>query len=148
MSSRITADDVHSGLHGSGDALLKSLGEMMMGRDICDGSAIGDYVPLESPIVPEKFAKKSRVGASGLAVQGIVGTHDGTDVGLRDGGAKSGKIGVLHIVERCTHVNVVPRGFLATVNSEMLRSGEGLALLKIPTLQTPHQPNSHPTHQQ
>src|SRR5260370_16945753 len=76
MSSRITADDVHSGLHGSGDALLKSLGEMMMGRDICDGSAIGDYVPLESPIVPEKFAKTSRVGASGLSVHGIARTHD------------------------------------------------------------------------
>jgi len=62
---------------------------------------------------------------------------------LRDGGAKSGKIGVLQIVERCTHVNVVPRGFRATVNSEMLRSGEGLEVMRIVTLQTRDERKAH-----
>jgi hypothetical protein len=98
--------------------------EPVAAGDVGDGSAVGGDVAGELPVVAENVFEQHGVGAGRLAIDGVVGAHDRVGVGLGDGGAEGGQIGVPEIVGRDVNVGGVARRFRPAVDGVVLGSGD------------------------
>ena len=95
---RRAAIQIRPGFDGVGVSLFGAGGKMMPTLDIGNRIAIGDHVPVESPILAQMLLKQHGVGARRRPVDGVVGAHDRIRVTVHDGGAERGEIRVLEIV--------------------------------------------------
>ena len=108
--------------------------EVMAVENVDDGAAVGDDVAFEFPLVAELIFEQERVGARGLAVDAVVGAHDGAGFALRDRRAKGREIGVEFVVLADVHVGFVARGFGAAVDGEVFRRGDDAVIVRIVAL--------------
>ncbi len=93
-------------------------------EDVDDRAAVGDDVALEAPLAAELILEQELVGAGGLAVDAVVGAHDGVGLALGDGGAEGGQIGVELVVLADVDVGGVARGLGTAVDGEVLGGGD------------------------
>src|SRR5690348_1491506 len=107
---------------------------MMAVEYVGDCAAVGDYVSLKSPIMPQVIFEQGGVGASRLAIERVVGTHHRLCLALDDRCAKRGKICVLHVVRGRLHINAVSRGPRAAMDSEVLGSSHRLQVFGVVAL--------------
>ncbi len=75
------------------------------------------------------------VGAGGVLIDGVVGAHDGVGLGVDDGGAEGGEVGVPEIVRGGVDVGGVAGGFGAAVDGVVLGRGDGLEVGGVVALQ-------------
>ncbi len=86
----IAADEVHASFEDCGNSLFGSGRKMVAAKDVGDRTAIGDYIAVKTPILTEMLLQEIGIGASWLAVQGVVRAHHGFGLALHDRGAKCG----------------------------------------------------------
>ena len=109
-----------------------------------DRPAVGDEVALKAPFSP-KLLHEIGAGAAGLAVEPVVGAHDGLHA-LVHQRAERHEIGLLQVLLRYPGVEAVPQGLGTAVGREMLGAGgrlQGLAL----ALQAPYEGAPQPGRQ-
>src|SRR6185437_16618238 len=90
----VNAFIVHATLQRDRRRLRLRRAVMMVPEDIANGIAIRDYISLKMPGSTKRVLQEKFVGASRLAIDRIVGTHDRSCVTLYDRSAKCGRIGV------------------------------------------------------
>ena len=84
---------------GDGGGVLVGRGVVGLGfEEVVDGAAVGGDEALEVPVAAEDGLEEHLVGAGGVVIDGVVGAHDGVGLGLGDGGAEGGQVGVPEIV--------------------------------------------------
>ena len=81
LDGEVDALVVHAAAQADGGGLGLGGIELVAVVDVEDGAAVGDDVALEVPPAAELVLKQELVGAGGLAVDGVVGTHDGAGLG-------------------------------------------------------------------
>ena len=124
------ADAVGGGVFGVG------AGVVILGLvEVIDGAAVGGDKALEVPVLAEDVFEQEIAGAGGFAVDGVVGAHDGVGLGVDDGGAEGGEIGVPEIVRGGIDVCLVASGFGAAVDGVVLGRGDGAEVLGIVALE-------------
>ena len=116
--------EIGAGFYRGGGGVGHVGSEVVAGVDVGDGGAIADDVAVEVPGIAQMIAQEHGVGAGGRSVDGVVGAHHGLSVGLGDGGAEGGQIGVLEIVRRHVDVVLMARGLGAAVHGVVLRRGD------------------------
>ena len=89
-------------------------------EEVVDGSAVAGDEAFEGPVGAEDLFEKKVAGAGGLAVDGVVGAHDGVGFGFDDGFAEGGEVGVPEIVGGGVDVGAVAGGLGAGVDGEVL----------------------------
>jgi hypothetical protein len=115
---------VHAAAKADGGGLRLGGVEVVAVVDVDDGAAVGDDVALEVPLAAKLVLQQELVGAGGLAVDGVVGAHDGVGVALGDGGAEGGQVGVFSSCLLTVDVGGVAGGLGAAVHGEVLGSGD------------------------
>jgi hypothetical protein len=91
----------------------------MAGEDVGGGGAVGDDVAVEVPRVAEVLLEEHGIGAGRGSVDGVIGAHDGLRVGLSDGGAEGGQVGIFEVVRRDVDVGLVAGELGAGVDGEV-----------------------------
>ena len=130
------AVQVGAGLQGGGAGLGGSIGEMVIFVEIPDGPAVGNHMTLEAPFVPQIFLKQLRAAAAGIAVDCVVGAHDGLHIGFLHRRFKGGQVGFLHVLFAGVDIEVVPLRLGAGVDRKMLGAGGGFQVFPV-SLQAP-----------
>src|ERR1700722_3920100 len=116
---------------------------MMAVENVDDGAAIGNHVPFEFPFVAELIFEQKRAGASGLAVDAVVGAHDRAGSALRYRIAERREVSVYLVVLADVDVGFVARGFGAAVNGEMFWRGDDAVVARIVALHAGDEGGAH-----
>src|SRR5580698_10025651 len=99
--------------------------------EVVDGVAVGGDEALEVPVLAEDIFEEEIACAGGLAIDGVVGAHDGVGFGFGDGGAEGGEVGVPEVVVGGIDVDLVACGLGAAVDGVVLGRGDGFEVLRI-----------------
>ncbi len=103
---------------------------VVAGVDVGDGGAVGDDVAVEVPVVAEVLLQEHFVGAGGRTVDGVVGAHDGLRVGLSNGGAEGGQVGVFEVVWGDIDVEFVAERLGSAVHGVVLGGGDDAEVVR------------------
>ena len=139
----VAANKIHAGFKYGGDAFFGCSGEFVPAENVAHSATIGYDVAFEAPIFAQPLFQEKRIGARGLAVQGVVGAHDRLGFTFRDRRAEGGEIGVFDIMARRFDVGGVACGLRAAVNSEVFRGGDRFEILWIAALQNGDEGDAH-----
>ncbi len=101
---------------------------------IDDGAAIGDNETLELPCLAQMLLEQHGVVAGSLAVDCVVGAHDGFHMSVDNRGAKGRKVGLFEVAGRDIHVEGVPLRLGAGVHGEVLAGGHRFGVVRIAAL--------------
>src|SRR5206468_11748574 len=118
-------------------------GEFVTVVNVVNRIAIGNHIAIELPGAAQLVDEKEVVGACGLAVDAVVGTHHRLGLAFDNRRAECGQIGVFHIVLRGGDVHGVSHGFGAAVHGEVLGRRDDTEVLGIVALHSGYEGNSH-----
>ena len=91
------ATEVAAGFDGARGGLLGRGHDFVVGEDVIDRAAVGDHVPVKAPLPAQQFGQQERIRAGGLAVDAVVGAHDGAHMAFANRGLKVGQVGFVEI---------------------------------------------------
>ena len=143
LEGEVDAFVVHAALQADGGRLRLRRLEVVVLVDIDDRAAIGDDITFEVPLAAELVLKQEFVGACGLAVDAVVGAHDGGGLGLCDGGAEGGQIGVDLVVLAYGHVGGVARRLGAAVHGVVFGRRDDAVISGVFTLHPGDEGHAH-----
>lgn len=66
--------------------------------EVVDGAAVAGDESFEVPVAAQDGFEQQVAGAGGFAVDGVVGAHDGAGLGVDDGVAEGGEVGIPEVV--------------------------------------------------
>ena len=126
--------EIGAGLHRGGGGVGHIGGEVVTSIDVGDCCTITDDVAVKVPGVAQVIAQEHGVCAGGRSVDCVVGAHHGLSVGLGNGGAEGGQIGVLEIVRRHIDIVLMARRLRTAVYGIVLRGGDQFEVFGIVAL--------------
>ena len=135
--------EIGAGFDGVGSGVGHVGSVVVAGVDVGDGGAVADDVAGEGPGVAKVIVQEHGVGAGGRAVDGVVGAHDGLRVGLGDGGAEGGEVGVFEVVRGDVDVGLMARGLRAGVHGEVLGRGDDAEVVGVGALHAGDEGDGH-----
>ena len=89
-----TALHVQARLDGDGAGFSFCLCDFVPFVDVGHGIAVGNDVSLEAPLLAQYVGEQEFAARSALAVDAVVGSHDGFDLSLLHQHAESGQVGL------------------------------------------------------
>ena len=98
------------------------------------GAAVGYDVALEVPSVAQYVLHEERAGRTAVAVDGVVGRHDGLDLCVLDQHLECRKVCLIEILERRFDIGSVSCGLRARMHGEVLGAGCGLEIVRVVAL--------------
>ena len=115
----------------------------MIGGNVEDRVAVRYNIALETPLAAQLILQEVLVGACRLAIDGVVGAHDGAGFAFHDGGAESWLVGIDLIVLAHVHIGKVTRGLGSAVHVVVFGCCDGQVIPGVIALQSGHVGNAH-----
>ena len=103
--------------------------------DIVDGAAIGDDITLEAPFLAKDSGEQAAAAAAGLAIEAVVGAHDGISSAFLYSHFKLREVGLAEVALVRPGIEEMPFGFGAAMDGEVFDGGDGLEILRVVALQ-------------
>src|SRR6187402_3552711 len=120
---RLPAGRIRTRLHASSGGLLLLLGEVV--TDLCikvvNRAAVRRHKATKAPVAAQNLLEKHIAGARGLAVDGVVGAHDGVRLAFDNRRTKSGKVRIPEIVLAYVDVEAMASALRSAVDGKVLR---------------------------
>ena len=102
--------------------------------DVHDSAAVRDDESFEPPCAAQMILQQHLVGAGGVSVDGVVGTHDGLDVSVDHGGAEGGEVGFLEVTRTHVHVEAMSQRFGTAVHGKVFAGCDCLRMFGVGAL--------------
>ena len=112
--------------------------------DVVDGPAVRDHVPVEAPLLAQDVQEQALAGRGRLAVDAVVGAHDGRHLPFLHEGAERGEVRLVEIALAGAGVEVVAVRLRAAVDREVLGGGDDLEVPRVVSLQALHEGDTQP----
>ena len=131
---RRAALEVEACLEGLDGGIHLAAGAVVSRVYVGHGAAVGYDVALEVPSVAQYVLHEERAGRTAVAVDGVVGRHDGLDLCVLDQHLECRKVCLIEILERRFDIGSVSCGLRARMHGEVLGAGCGLEIVRVVAL--------------
>ena len=131
MEIGVAAVQVAAVFQGQGGAFFGRVGHFMILMEIADGPAVADHMTAEPPLFAQGFLQQRFASAGGLAVDAVVGTHDGLHFRFLYCFFKGGEVGFSHVFWICHGVELMSQGLGSAVDGKMLAAGGDLQVFSV-----------------
>ena len=148
---------IGAGQHGLGRCLGSILGHIVpLGQEVADGPAVAGDEPLEAPLIAQYLLLVAVLGAAGLSVNPLIGTHHLSHPPLLHQRLEGWQIGLPEVaLGQRLNVEGMPIPLWTAVHGKVLGTGQQLAVLAdaqvltviAHSLQAAHHSQPHPARQ-
>ena len=134
---------VYAGFHRNRSRLSNGPGEMVGAHDFIDRITIGDHVAVELPGAPKLVLEQKVVSARRIAVDAVVGAHDGFRMSLDNRCSERGQVRIFQVVFRHHHIDGVPNRFRSAVDCEVFGGRDHAKIFRIVALHSTDESHTH-----
>ena len=142
-AERASALQVEAGLYGYCACGGGVLGNVVSTVYVIDGSAVGNHVAVEAPLVPEGLRKEEFASRCAVAENAVVCTHYYLYLSILHKPLKGWQIGFIQVLERRYGIVAVACGFRSGVYCKVFCAGGGLKVERIVSLDSLHVCGTH-----
>ena len=103
-------------------------------EEVVDGVAVGQHDGIVAPLVAQDVDKQTVAGATGLALETLVGAHHLAHVTFLDQCLERRQVGLPQVAVGRFHVHGVAQGFRTAVYGVVLGTGMGLEIMIVVAL--------------
>jgi hypothetical protein len=127
----VEAFEVAAGSDGEYGGRVRGGNNLMALVDIVDGAAVRDDIAPEAPFVSKDGGEQAAAAAAGLAIEAVVGAHDGEGFPFPDAHFKLREVGLAKVAFVRSGVEKMAFRFGAAMDGEVFDGGDGLEIFRI-----------------